>query len=86
MGAETKRRRWLSAPVFGIGTGAVVSPVGRFGFRGRDYRVGTGKPGPVAQQLYRALTDLQYGRAPDPYGWTRKVEVPAPVKAEAVGA
>jgi len=30
----------------------------------------------VAQRLYRALTDIQTGRAPDPYGWTRVVEVP----------
>lgn len=71
---------------FGIGTGAAISPVGRFGFRGRDYAVGSGEPGPVARHLHRALTDLQYGRSADPYGWTRKVEVPAKASAEAVDA
>jgi branched-chain amino acid aminotransferase len=69
---------------FGMGTGAVVSPVGRFGYRGRDHKVGTGEAGPVAHHLYRCLTDIQYGRAPDPYGWTRKVEVA--VDEEVIGA
>ncbi|HEX4986793.1 MAG TPA: branched-chain amino acid aminotransferase [Burkholderiales bacterium] len=68
---------------FGIGTGAVISPVDRFGYRGRDYRVGTGKAGPVASHLYRSLTDIQHGRAPDPYGWTRRIEVPATAGAAA---
>jgi branched-chain amino acid aminotransferase len=62
----------------------VVSPVGRFGYRGRDHKVGTGEAGPVAHHLFRCLTDIQYGRAPDPYGWTRKVEVA--VDEEAIGA
>jgi branched-chain amino acid aminotransferase len=70
---------------FGIGTGAVIAPVGRFGYQGKDYRVGNGEPGPVARHLYKSLTDIQYGRAPDPYGWTRKVEVAAPA-VEAVRA
>jgi branched-chain amino acid aminotransferase len=60
---------------FGIGTGAVIAPVGRFGYRGRDYAVGSGEPGPVARRLYETLTGIQYGRLPDPHGWTRVVEV-----------
>jgi branched-chain amino acid aminotransferase len=60
---------------FGIGTAAVVAPVGRFGYEGKDYTVGAGETGPVATHLRQALTDLQYGRAPDPYGWTMKIEV-----------
>ena len=28
---------------------------------------------PIAH-LRQSLTDLQYGRAPDPYGWTMKIE------------
>lgn len=65
---------------FGIGTGAVISPVGRFGYQGKDYQVGTGEPGPVARHLYKSLTDIQYGRSPDPYGWTRLIEVISAVK------
>jgi branched-chain amino acid aminotransferase len=54
---------------FGCGTAVVISPVGKFGYKGRDYVVGNGDVGPVSQHLYKALTDIQYGRVPDPYGW-----------------
>jgi hypothetical protein len=30
----------------------------------------------VAQHLFKALTDIQYGRVPDPFGWTLKIELP----------
>jgi branched-chain amino acid aminotransferase len=58
---------------FCMGTAAVIVPIGRFGHAGTEIRVGDGRAGPVATRLYRALTDLQYGRAQDPYGWTRSV-------------
>ncbi len=58
---------------FGMGTAAVIAPIGRFGYKGKDYTVGNGQPGPVAQHLYKSLTDLQYGRREDPYGWTMKL-------------
>jgi branched-chain amino acid aminotransferase len=61
--------------VFGIGTAAVIAPVGKLGFGGKEYLVNNNQPGPVAQHLYKALTDIQYGRVPDPYGWTYKIEV-----------
>jgi branched-chain amino acid aminotransferase len=70
---------------FNMGTGAVLVPVGRLGFRGRDYLVNGGRPGPVAQRLYQALTDIQYGRVPDPYGWTRRISLRSSVSSETVG-
>ena len=60
---------------FNMGTGAVLVPVERLGYRGHDYVVGAGRAGPIAQRLHQALTDIQYGRAPDPYGWTRRVSL-----------
>jgi len=71
---------------FGIGTGAVISPVGRFGFNGRDYKVGSGDAGQVARHLFRHLTDLQYGRIADPYGWTRVIEAAKAVQPEVARA
>jgi branched-chain amino acid aminotransferase len=71
---------------FGIGTGAVIAPVGRFGYQGKDYTVGTGEPGPVARRLFKALTDIQYGRAADPYGWTRRVEITKAAQPETARA
>jgi len=58
---------------FCMGTAAVIVPIGRIGHHGRDAVVGGGAAGPVATRLYRALTDIQYGRAHDLYGWTRIV-------------
>jgi branched-chain amino acid aminotransferase len=71
--ADLERGRITEA--FAIGTGAVVAPVGRFGYRGKEYPVNGGRTGPVAQRIFDALTAIQYGRAPDPYGWTRTLSV-----------
>jgi branched-chain amino acid aminotransferase len=60
--------------VFGMGTAAVVAPVDKMGHEGDDHVV-KHAPGPVAQHLFKALTDIQYGRVPDPFGWTLKIEV-----------
>jgi branched-chain amino acid aminotransferase len=62
---------------FGMGTGAVIAPVGCFSYQGRNYTFASGEPGPVARTLFKSLTDIQYGRVPDPYGWTRVIEVAA---------
>jgi branched-chain amino acid aminotransferase len=56
--------------VFGCGTAAVIAPVGKFGFHDEEIIINNHEPGPVAQCLFRSLTDIQYGRAPDPFGWT----------------
>ena len=60
---------------FGVGTAAVVAPVGKFGYKGKEYRVNDERTGPVAQHLFTTLTDIQFGRAPDPYGWIRQIKV-----------
>ena len=60
---------------FGMGTGAVIAPVGNLGYKGRNYTFSSGQAGAVARKLFKSLTDIQYGRVPDPYGWTRQVEV-----------
>jgi len=59
--------------VFGVGTAAVISPVGRLGYRGQDLTIRGGEAGPLAQELFQKLTDLQSGRGPDPYGWREVV-------------
>ena len=55
--------------VFGCGTAAVISPVGTLKYGERVITVADGQVGPVASRLYKALTDIQYGRAEDPFGW-----------------
>jgi branched-chain amino acid aminotransferase len=60
--------------VFGTGTAAVISPVGELGWKERRFPVGDGQPGELAQRLFKAITDVQYGLGPDPDGWTTLVE------------
>lgn len=56
------------------GTAAVVATIGAFQFEDRStLEVGGGKVGPVASLLFERLTAIQYGTAPDPYGWVRPV-------------
>ncbi len=63
---------------FGAGTAAVVAPVGRIGYRGGDYLINGGQCGPLTRSLYQAITAIQYGEAPDHFGWTEVVESEAP--------
>jgi branched-chain amino acid aminotransferase len=60
--------------VFGSGTAAVISPVGELGWKDKRLVIGDGKPGEIAQRLFAAITDIQYGRAPDPEGWLTLVD------------
>ena len=55
--------------VFGCGTAAVITPVGALGWKGEDIVINDSKPGELAQRLYTAITDIQYGRAPDTHNW-----------------
>ncbi|GAB4369259.1 MAG: branched-chain amino acid aminotransferase [Acidobacteriota bacterium] len=60
--------------MFAVGTAAVVTAIGELVVEDEPVRIGDGGVGETATQLYRKLTDIQYGRGPDPYGWTRIVE------------
>ncbi len=58
---------------FGTGTAAVVSPIGVLA-NGEDImEINRGEIGPVARRLYDTLTDIQWGRIEDPFGWTVKI-------------
>ncbi len=54
------------------GTAAVISPVERIDDRDENKSYHFGKDhtaGPVSTRLYNRLKAIQYGDAPDPYGW-----------------
>lgn len=55
--------------VFGCGTATVVSPVGKLGFKGREYVVNNNQTGKVSMALYDELTGIQYGTREDTFGW-----------------
>jgi branched-chain amino acid aminotransferase len=60
--------------VFGCGTAAVITPVGELGWRGEKLVINGGQAGEMARRLYDAITDIQYGRAPDEHGWMTLVD------------
>lgn len=61
------------AEVFACGTAASISPIGVL--KGPDFSVGNadGEPGEVTMAIRAALTDIQYGRAPDRHGWLTRL-------------
>ncbi|MDY6989570.1 MAG: branched-chain amino acid aminotransferase [Thermodesulfobacteriota bacterium] len=62
-------KKGMLQEIFGSGTAAVISPVSHLAWEDRVITVGDGGVGPMAQKLYDAITDIQYGRAEDPFGW-----------------
>ncbi len=54
--------------MFGAGTAAVISPIQGFGFREQDYTLPIVKNS-FATLLKNKITDIQYNRAEDKYGW-----------------
>ncbi|CAM4342221.1 branched-chain amino acid aminotransferase [Lacicoccus alkaliphilus] len=59
--------------IFGSGTAAVISPVGRMRIHGEDYVVNDNQVGPVAEDLYSHYTGIQYGHLEDPFGWIVRI-------------
>ena len=62
-------RKGTLEEVFGTGTAAVVSPVGKLRYKDEVIEIGGGKIGELTQKLYDELTGIQWGKKPDPYGW-----------------
>jgi len=59
--------------VFGSGTAAVISPVGEIRFKNRTIKINSDQVGPIAQKFYGAITDIQYGKTNDLFGWVEKI-------------
>ena len=59
--------------MFACGTAAIVTPMGTLKGTDFDLTVGDGSAGPVTTEMFEHLTDLQFGRRPDDYGWMRRL-------------
>lgn len=59
---------------FGVGTAAVVSPVGILNYKNMDYSINNNQTGPWAKKFYDQLTGIQYGEVEDKYHWVHKVK------------
>lgn len=58
--------------MFGAGTAAVISPIATFGHKGTDYDLPELTES-YATRLKQRITDIQYNRAEDKFGWRYKV-------------
>ena len=59
---------------FGSGTAAVISPIGELKWDEKVMTINNGEIGTISQHLYDTLTGIQWGKLPDPYGWTVEVK------------
>ena len=60
--------------VFGSGTAAIISPVGRLFYKGEDYTVSDGGIGELTQKLYDEIMGYQYGEKKESYGWVERID------------
>lgn len=60
--------------VFGTGTAAVISPVGKLRYKDDVMVIGNGVIGELSQKLYDTVTGIQLGKLDDPFGWRVEVE------------
>ena len=59
---------------FGTGTAAVISPIGHLKWGDEVMEINNGKIGPISQRLYDTMTEIQWGKIKDPFGWTVEVK------------
>lgn len=60
--------------VFGTGTAAVISPVGKLKWGDKVMVINDNKIGEVSQKLYDTMTGIQYGKIEDTFGWIKEVK------------
>ncbi|MDQ0163464.1 branched-chain amino acid aminotransferase [Aeribacillus alveayuensis] len=60
--------------VFGTGTAAVISPVGELNWNNHKMIVNNFETGEFSLKLYHAITNIQYGKAHDKFGWTVEIK------------
>jgi len=59
--------------MFGAGTAAVISPIAGFGYKEKDFMLPE-LESPFAAKLKKQITDIQYNRANDKFGWRHAVK------------
>lgn len=59
--------------IFGTGTAAVISPVSELKYKDKIIKVDEYTDQSLAMRVYKYLTDLQYGKIEDEFGWTLEI-------------
>lgn len=60
--------------IFGTGTAAVISSLSKLKYKDKIMTFSDEEAGELGQKLYKAITDIQYGKTEDKYGWMVPVE------------
>ena len=55
--------------VFGTGTAAVISPVGKLRWKDDVMVINNNEIGETSQKIYDTVTGIQLGKLPDEFGW-----------------
>jgi len=58
---------------FGVGTAAVISPIGELRWGDMQLKISAGRTGPLTTRLYETLVGIQRGNLEDRFGWTEEV-------------
>ncbi len=66
---ETAAKNGTLKEAFGTGTAAVISPIGELKVGDTVTVINNNEIGELSQKLYNTLTDIQWSRIPDPFGW-----------------
>lgn len=67
---DAYKKGWLEE-VFGTGTAAVISPVGKLVYADVEMDIGDYTENSIARKLYDYLTGIQYGIVEDEFGWVK---------------
>ena len=54
---------------FASGTAAIVSPIGKFSYRGQEIIINNETIGTLTEKLYNEILQIQYGEKDDPFAW-----------------
>ncbi len=71
---------------FAAGTAAIISPVGKIAYRGKQWLINDNKMGSITQDLYNRITGIQLGEREDSHGWNRVLHIPQATQAAPVAA
>ena len=71
--AAAKDKRLKEA--WGTGTAAIISPIGELFYKGEEEIINDFKTGELTQEIYDTLTDIQWARSEDKYGWREKIDI-----------
>ncbi|MCQ2772978.1 MAG: branched-chain amino acid aminotransferase [Bacilli bacterium] len=59
--------------IFGTGTAAVISPVGKIRYKEENFIINNHEIGEVSQKLFDLISDIQHGRVKDEWGFTKSI-------------